>query len=172
MTSLKKRILTASVALALAAGASMSAFAFGGGEHCDGPGAGAHGPRAEKMQKMMGERMAKHQADLKDKLKLTAAQEGAWTAFTTAMQPPKMAGMQRPDPAEMAKLTTPQRMEKMQALKAERDAHMAKRTEAIKAFYGALTPEQQKVFDAETLRHEGERGMGRHGEHRGPGMKG
>lgn len=172
MTSLKKRILIATTAAALLAGASLSAFAFGGGDHCDGPGAGPNGPRAEKMHQMMGERMAKRQADLKDKLKLTPAQEGAWTAFTTAMQPSKMAHMQRPDPADMAKLTTPERMEKMQAMKTERDAHMAKRMEAVKAFYGSLTPEQQKVFDAETLRHEGGRGMGHHGEHRGPGMKG
>ena len=40
MTSLKKRILIASTAAALLAGASLSAFAMGGGDRCDGPGAG------------------------------------------------------------------------------------------------------------------------------------
>jgi hypothetical protein len=74
MTSLKKRILIASTAAALLAGASLSAFAMGGGDRCDGPGAGQSGPRAEKMHKMMGERMAKRQADLKEKL-LPAATE-------------------------------------------------------------------------------------------------
>ena len=53
MTSLKKRILIASTAAALLAGASLSAFAMGGGDRCDGPGAGQSGPRAEKMHKMM-----------------------------------------------------------------------------------------------------------------------
>lgn len=176
MTSLKKRVLIASTAAALLAGASLSVFAMGGGDRCDGPGAGQSGPRAEKMHKMMGERMAKRQADLKEKLKLTPAQESSWTAFTAATQPPQMHGMQRPDPAEMAKLTTPQRMEKMQAMKTERDAQMTKRLEAVKAFYATLNPEQQKVFDAETLNHHHEGHMGnkrgQHGPQNHPGMKG
>lgn len=125
---------------------------------------------------MMGERMAKRQADLKEKLKLTPAQESSWTAFTAATQPPQMHGMQRPDPAEMAKLTTPQRMEKMQAMKTARDAQMTQRLEAVKAFYATLNPEQQKVFDAETLNHHHEGHMGnkrgQHGPQNHPGMKG
>ncbi|MDT4860280.1 LTXXQ motif family protein [compost metagenome] len=70
---------------------------------------------------------------------------------------------------DWSKLTTPQRLDKMQALRAERDAQMAKRIDATKSFYAALTPEQQKVFDAQShrgFRHaglKGERGMGRHG---------
>ena len=115
--------------------------------------------RAERMQ----ERRAKRLAALKDKLKLTSGQEGAWSTYTTATQPP--AGP-RPhmDRAEFAKLTTPQRLERMQARQAERSAMFAKRAEATKTFYAALTPEQQKTFDAETARfgahrgHEGHRG--------------
>lgn len=107
--------------------------------------------------------MDKRHAALKTQLKLTAAQEPAWTAFTEAHKP--MAGQmdkQWPDPAEMAKLTTPERIEKMQALRAahQRDmtVTMEKRTEAVKTFYAALTPEQQKAFDAATLPGQG-RGM-------------
>ena len=41
-----------------------------------------------KMQQMRAERMAQRLAALKQKLAITPAQEGAWTAWTTAMQPP------------------------------------------------------------------------------------
>ena len=166
MNTLTRRLLTASAVLCVA-GASTFALARGG--NCDGmPDGMGQGPRAEQMQgkmaERMKERMAKRQADLKAKLKLTPEQEGAWTQFTAAMQPPAQ-GPKRPDPAEMAKLTTPQRMEKMQALKAERDAEMTKRMSAVMAFYSALTPEQQKVFDAEhaNMGHGGKHGHGGHG---------
>jgi Spy/CpxP family protein refolding chaperone len=105
--------------------------------------------------------MQKRQADLKAKLKLTATQEPAWTTFSASMQPP--AHGPRPDKAAMEKLTTPERIDKMRALHAERGAHMDKRAEATKAFYAVLSPEQQKVFDANTLRHHG--GHGERGEH-------
>jgi Spy/CpxP family protein refolding chaperone len=167
MNKLTRRLLTASAVLCVA-GASTFALARGG--NCDGMADGmGQGPRAEQMQGKMAERMkqrmAQRQADLKAKLKLTPEQEGAWTQFTTAMQPPAQ-GPKRPDPAEMAKLTTPQRMEKMQAMKAERDAEMTKRMDAVKAFYTTLTPEQQKVFDAEHARM----GHGGHSGHHGPMM--
>jgi periplasmic protein CpxP/Spy len=118
-----------------------------------------------KMQAMM----AKHQADLKAKLKLTPAQEGAWTAFTAAMQPPAgwRPGDMQAKRAELEKLPTPERIDKMQALRAERmtqmNAEMDKRGAATKSFYAALTTEQQKTFDAERHMHRGERGAGRHG---------
>ena len=99
--------------------------------------------------------IAKHQADLKAKLKITAQQEAAWTTYTAAMQPPAHMG-QPPMPgqrAEMDKLTTPERIDKMQALQtermAERSAMMKKHGDATKAFYAVLSPEQKKTFDAE-----------------------
>lgn len=168
MNKLTRHLLTATTALCVA-GVSTLALARGG--DCSPMDGMREGPRAEQMQGKMAERMkqrmAKRQADLKAKLKLAPEQEAAWTQFTTAMQPPAQ-GPKRPDPAEMAKLTTPQRMEKMQALKAERDAEMTKRMDAVKAFYATLTPEQQKVFDAEhaTMGHGPQ---GRHGGH-GPMM--
>ena len=107
----------------------------------------------------MHERMLKHIAALKAKLQLTSAQEPAWTSFTASMQPPAPKGP-RPDRAEIAKLTTPERIDKMRALRAERDAEMDKRADATKAFYAVLTPEQQKVFDANAIPHFG---PGEHG---------
>ncbi len=109
------------------------------------------------------EHMAKRQADLKAKLKITPAQEGAWSTFTASMQPPANRPP-RPSREEFAKLTTPERIDRMQAMKADRDARMAQRATATKTFYAALTPDQQKVFDANTMR-----GHGGHGPHGGPG---
>ena len=125
---------------------------------------GRHDPA--KMQAMM----AKHLAELKATLKITPAQEGAWTTYTTAMQPPA-AMHARPTPeqrAEMDKLTTPQRIDKMRDMRAQRmtemNATMTKRGDATKALYAALTPEQQKVFDAEHKKHKGHHdGPGHHG---------
>ena len=166
MTHTTRRLL-ALVAAAVVASTSSLALARGGDcGHTMGDGKQSHAMQGQ-MAERMKERQAKHQAELKAKLKLSAEQEGAWNQFTTAMQPP--AAMQRPDRAEMEKLTTPQRMEKMQAFKAQRDAEMAKRMDATKALYAALTPEQQKVFDAEHSRtghgghHGGRGGAGGHG---------
>ncbi|MDO5289536.1 MAG: Spy/CpxP family protein refolding chaperone [Pseudomonadota bacterium] len=138
---------------------------------------GDRGPRGEharkdpaEMQKRMAERHAKRMADLKAQLKITPAQEGAWNNFAAAMQP--KAPAQRPDRAEFDKLTTPQRIDRMQALHAERGAEMKARGDATKAFYAQLTPEQQKTFDERALRGgkhgDGDRrGGGKHGRHGG-----
>jgi hypothetical protein len=131
------------------------------------PEAKTNGPRAERMDKMhakMGERHAKHLAELKGKLKLEAGQETAWTAFEQSMQMPSKP-MARPDRAAMDKLTTPERIDQMQAHKAQRDAEMQKHADATKTFYAALNANQKKVFDAETARAMQSMGGGmRHGE--------
>jgi protein CpxP len=98
--------------------------------------------------------MAKRQAELKAKLKITPAQEGAWTTFTASMQPPAPIARLTPEQrAEFDKLSTPDRIDKMRTLRTQRMADMSaamdKRGEATKTFYAVLTPEQQKTFDAE-----------------------
>jgi periplasmic protein CpxP/Spy len=108
----------------------------------------------------MQEHMARRLAALKQKLQLAPAQESAWATFTSAMKPP--ARMQRPDRAEFEKLTTPERLDRMRAMRAARAAEMDKRADATKTFYASLTAEQKKVFDAESVHR---RGGGRH--HRG-----
>jgi periplasmic protein CpxP/Spy len=121
---------------------------------------GRHDPA--KMQAYM----AKRQADMKARLKITPAQEGAWTAFTASMQPPAnmMGGRRGPEQrAEMDKLTTPQRIDKMREMRSERMAAMDKRMDATKTFYAALSPEQQKTFDAEHKMRGGRHGGGHHG---------
>ena len=141
------------------------------------PAASAKAPegRHERRHGDHAQRHAKHLAELKAQLKLTAAQEPAWTTFTTAMQPGERPA--RLDRQDMDKLTTPERIDRMRALRAQHAAEADRRGEATKAFYAALTPEQQKTFDAQA--HRGHRmggmkgGEGRHhGGHGGPGGPG
>lgn len=127
--------------------------------------AGKMAQRMEQMQK----RHAEHQAQLKTTLKITAAQEPAWNAYVAGTaHTPRMGHQAKGE--DWSKLTTPQRLEKMQAHKAERDAQMTKRIDAVKTFYAALTPEQQKVFD--TQGHNGFHRAGMKGEHRMGGKGG
>ena len=170
--SLKAKIKPLLLA-SLMAGAAMSALAqtppagpMGGpggpgGEH---RGMMRHGPMdPAKMQAMVAQR----QAALKEKLKITAAQEGAWAAFTSTLQPSAdMHKRRMAMRAEMERLTTPERIDKLRSLRAERDAVMDQRANATKSFYAALSPEQQKVFDAQTMRGGDGHGRG-HGRRHG-----
>jgi len=135
------------------------------------PEAKHHAHRAEhtgKMHANMAERHTKHLSDLKGKLKLEANQASAWTAFEQAMQAPAQP-MAHSDQAAMEKMTTPERIDHMQAHKGQRDAQMQKHANATKTFYAALNDAQKKVFDAETARMMKSRGHGMHGgqEHGG-----
>lgn len=184
-----KPFVKRSLIVAGIAGVSATAIAQGMGQHQgmdpqmhaqhigqrgQGPQAGADSKnweerRAQRMEQMT-KRHAEHQAQLKSALKITASQEAAWNAYVAGTAPTPLAnepGMARED---WNQLTTPQRLDKMQALRAERDAAMAKRIEAVKTFYAALTPEQQKVFD--TQAHGGMHRAGMKGEHRMGGKGG
>jgi len=135
------------------------------GEPGMGPGMGMRHehmgkPDLARLQAMI----EKHDALLKAQLKITPNQEGAWKAFVDAKKPaPIAANLQRPDPIEMAKLTTPERLDKIKALREEHmkamNAAFAKREDATKTFYAALTADQQKVFDAVAVpgQHPGHR---------------
>lgn len=92
------------------------------------------------------ERRAEHLAQLKGQLQLSPAQEAAWTEFTGAMD-------QKPGHAQlgwegMEQLTTPERIDRMRVLHAQRAAEMDRRGDAVKALYAQLNPAQQKTFDA------------------------
>jgi hypothetical protein len=106
--------------------------------------------------------MDKRAADLKAKLKLSTEQESSWNAFVAAMKPPARASM--PKREDMAKLSTPERLDKMNELRKQRDAAFEQRDAATRTFYGSLSAEQKKVFDESTARSSH-----RHGPHRGHG---
>lgn len=106
------------------------------------------------------EKMAQRQAELREKLNLSAAQEPAWNAFVAGMTPPAAAKGQRMDRAEWDKLTAPQRMERQLQRMQQMQANMSKRLDAVKTFYDQLSPEQRAIFDENTKR-------GGHRHHRG-----
>jgi len=99
----------------------------------------------QKWQEKVKERMAKRLADLHDKLKITANQESAWKTFMQAMLPASVA---EPMPAkDIDKMTTPERMAASLEKMKRHEAMMQSRLDAVKAFYGTLTQDQQKIFD-------------------------
>lgn len=133
---------------------------------------GAKDPaRMERMHARMQERMAKRLDELKAQLRITPAQEGAWTAWTTALQP-SARNVQRADRAEFARLTTPERIDRMKARRAARMAEMDKRLDATKVFYASLNSEQKAVFDAVGMKHLGQGMRGHRGGHGGHGGHG
>ena len=121
----------------------------------------------------MHERMVARQAKLKAKLNLNAAQEGAWNDYVGAMQPPVngMMGKSREERRKMfddlKAMTTPQRLDRMTAMRADRTAQMQQRSQATRNFYDALTAEQQKTFDADTMMGATGGWQGHKGGHRG-----
>ena len=128
------------------------------------------------MQERRQAHMAQRANAFKAQLKLTPEQEPAWTAFMAAMQPAERPA--RLDPADMEKRTTPERIDRMRALRAQHAAEADRRGEATKTFYAALTPEQQKTFDDRAQQmhrkggwhgHHGDAGHG-HGGHGHHGM--
>ena len=145
------------------------------------PGApGAPGAHAGQMRERMEHMRAEHLRLLHDALGIRSDQEGAWQAFAAATTP-QPGSHERHWGGEGAKgeprhLTTPERLDQMQAHMAERTAAFQRHAAAVKALYAALTPAQQRTFDAlARLRamHGGFRGGSGHekmGMH--PGMSG
>lgn len=146
--------------LLLAAGFAYSQSPMRGGA-CDMMGGGMYGQGMNhgSMGKMdparMQARMDRHHTALKAKLKLTPAQEPAWTAFIASHTPPASMMGQPAAMADLAKLPTPERVDKMKEMRAQRmgemTAAMDTHGEATKVFYAALTLEQQKLFDAHAM---------------------
>ena len=165
MTRFRQTLTGAAVATALLASLSMPSFAQTAApadkavattQAAPAPHKHHHGEKRGNRMEHMKQRMEK----LKTDLKLTAAQEGAWTTYTEAMKPGERPA--RGDREEFAKLTTPQRIDKMREMRAKHSAEMDRRAEATKAFYAQLNADQQKTFDSATLRmHKG------HGKHHG-----
>ena len=136
------------------------------------PGLSQHGEhpvdpaRMERKRAQMEERRARRFGELKQKLQITRGQESAWESWTAALKPTQL---QRPEHGAFARMTTPERIDRIKALRAQRNTEMDKRLDATKTFYSQLNPEQQKVFDQEGLRFArafgGKRGHHGHDHH-------
>jgi periplasmic protein CpxP/Spy len=131
-----------------------------------GPPHGPHGPPTAEMKAHHEAMRKQHAEDLKIVLRLRPDQEPALAAFMATHEPKKF---ERRLPAP-GSLTTPQRLDEMAKVEAEMDAHHKAARDGVAKFYAALSPDQQKVFDAV---HRLKGGHGGHGGRRvmlhGPG---
>lgn len=142
--SLKQLFALSALGLSLGLSAQAQPFESGPNEH-------QFEHHRQKMEKFHEKRMA----NLKNKLKVTASQEAAWQDYVLSQQPPKKPLTAMPDRESMAKMSTPERIEKMDVMRQEHDAfmqaHMKKHSQATLALYNMLSDEQKKVFDMQTL---------------------
>jgi hypothetical protein len=105
-------------------------------------------------------------------LQLRPDQQPALRAFVASLQPdPAKMERKRAQRGAERDLTTPQRLDRMQARLAEAQADFARRADAIRRFYAQLTPSQQRAFDtlAPMMMHR-HHGMMRGHRHDGRGM--
>ena len=107
----------------------------------------------------MQERMDAHAKRVHDALKITAAQEGAWQAYLSALKS-NMPQRGQFDRASFKTMPAPERMEKRIEMAKSHLSRIESNLAATKTFYAVLTPEQQKLFD-EKAGHFGH-GMHRH----------
>ncbi len=172
MKGFHKHLLVAAMALGIGASAVAADATM-----CDQMGQGrgmgmmgADGPNGAKSAERMKARMDRHHTALHHKLKLNAEQEVAWKEFIAGKASPAMGMRMNRD--DMLKLSAPERMEKMIGMMKERQAHMTARLVELKKFYAVLTPEQQRIFDAEMMgpRHGRKNGrdQGQHQRHHAP----
>lgn len=147
--------LAGAIALS-AAGASLAQPAPGAEPH-----RGMHRPDPEQMAQ-------KHAERLRAVLQLRPDQEPALRSFLDSLRPSAEQMQRRREArAEARNLTTPQRLDQMQARMAERQAQFAKRADATRQFYAQLSPAQQRAFDA-LPKGRGGRGRGHGGDRERP----
>ena len=90
-------------------------------------------------------RLAAHHKKLHTALKLDSKQETAWNNLVDAERPMARSA---PDRAvDWDALSTPERVERMQARMQTQQATLAEYLVVLKAFYAGLTPTQQRTFD-------------------------
>lgn len=90
---------------------------------------------------------ALHQA-----LHLTPSQEGAWQLYRSASDIPEQAQSRRRAASSLFRtLDSPHRMDLVEAELRQELADIDRQSQALKAFYVVLSPEQKRIFDARTL---------------------
>lgn len=143
--------------VALAAVASVAFAVQAQDQAPPAPGAG-HSP--EQRAAWMHDRQEAHAKALHAILNLRPDQEAAFQAFQAAMTPPPHEHHDPMDHASADAMTTPQRLDKIADRMTKRETQFRLRADAIKSFYAALSPDQQRAFDALPMMHGGGHGMG------------
>ena len=96
---------------------------------------------------------------LHDDLRLSDGQEADWRAYTLAVAPSRdMIARHRATSELLPLVPTPRRIALIEATMAQDNLDFKRQSAAVNAFYGKLTPDQQKVFDRETLPSESDAG--------------
>ncbi len=144
MNTFRNRVLIGLTVLGMGS-ASLAAHA----DDNSPPPAGRHGSAVnkEQMQAKMAERWTQRQAKLHDLLKLSAAQEAAWSTYQAAIKPEPHTGEHTP----MSTLSAPDRLSKMIDMSKQRTTAMQAHLAALQAFYGTLSVDQKAIFDAHTM---------------------
>lgn len=108
------------------------------------------GPDREAFRERMQARRQERLQTLHDALSLRPDQEGAWRAYVDGMKPPEgREGREHMARAEgSGPMTTPERIDRMMQRMSERQAAFSRRADGVKRFYSALSPTQQRTFDA------------------------
>jgi hypothetical protein len=89
---------------------------------------------------------------LHDDLRLSDSQEQAWKDYTAAIAPdPQTQARHRATQELLPMVPTPRRIALIEATMEQDARDFQRQGAAVKAFYGKLTPEQQKTFDRDTL---------------------
>jgi len=104
---------------------------------------------------------------LHDDLRLSDIQEADWRAYTLAVSPsPDMLARHRATSELIPLVPTPRRIALIEATMAQDNLDFKKQSAAVNAFYNKLTPDQQKVFDRDTLPSDTDAGDRRPDERR------
>ena len=89
-------------------------------------------------------------------LHLTPPQETAWKAYRGEASAPNRALDRRRAASQMfPSLSSPQRLDLVEAEMKEELRDLERQSRALKAFYATLDPAQQRTFDAQTLPPQG-----------------
>ena len=89
---------------------------------------------------------------LHDDLRLTPAQESAWGDYTRSITPnPQAEARHRAAVELMPSVPAPRRIALMEATMASDLADFRRQGQAVVAFYDQLDPDQQRIFDRETM---------------------
>ena len=145
MNTLRKSIIIGMAVLGLGS----TTLAVQAGESRD------HGAKQEQMHAKWSEHAAKREQKLRDALKLTPAQAGAWSTYAAAVKP--QARPERGERGAWKSMAAPERMEKRIEMAKQHLAMMETRLAATNAFYGVLSAEQKKAFDENSMQRGGHR---------------
>jgi hypothetical protein len=119
--------------------------------------------RAQQMQQMQHGQYGQQHAQpeqtvtaklirLHDELRLSEGQEAAWHDYTMAIAPdPQAIARHRATTQLLPLVPTPRRIALIEATMAQDAIDFRRESAAVNAFYARLTPQQQQVFDLETL---------------------